>query len=121
MNCPAIVRDAAVRGLKVTRAERANLAWGLSRVCSALLHGGLRYLGHLVFRLVRQSLNERQATGRVIAGILRISIQGGLGDEALRGGDRRGLRPTCLRKADDTFEERPVVLIGVESRDDRTQ
>ena len=75
VNCPAKVRDAAVRCLKVTRAERANLAWGLSRVCSALLHGGLRYLGHLVLRLVRQSLNERQTTGRVIAGILRISIQ----------------------------------------------
>jgi glycerol-3-phosphate dehydrogenase len=51
--------DAAARGLKVALIERSDLASGTSSRSSKLLHGGLRYLEHLQFRLVREALRER--------------------------------------------------------------
>ena len=51
--------DAASRGLSVALIEQRDLAAGTSSRSSKLIHGGLRYLEHLDFRLVREALRER--------------------------------------------------------------
>ena len=55
-----IARDAAGRGLSVLLAEKNDLASGTSSASTKLIHGGLRYLEHYNFRLVRESLKERE-------------------------------------------------------------
>src|SRR6185312_4963110 len=52
--------DAAQRGLKVLLAEADDLAGATSSASSKLIHGGLRYLEHYEFRLVREALAERE-------------------------------------------------------------
>jgi glycerol-3-phosphate dehydrogenase len=65
VNGAGIARDAAGRGLSVLLAERADLASGTSSWSSKLIHGGLRYLEHYEFRLVAESLAEREVLLRV--------------------------------------------------------
>ena len=60
INGTGIAADAAGRGLKVVLLERADLASGTSSASSKLIHGGLRYLEHGEFRLVREALAERE-------------------------------------------------------------
>ncbi len=60
INGCGIARDAAGRGYSVRLAEMNDLASGTSSWSSKLIHGGLRYLEHYEFRLVRESLNERE-------------------------------------------------------------
>jgi glycerol-3-phosphate dehydrogenase len=60
INGVGIARDAAGRGLKVMLAEQADLAAATSSASTKLIHGGLRYLEHFEFRLVRESLIERE-------------------------------------------------------------
>ena len=55
-----IARDAAGRGWRTTLAEAGDLAAGTSSWSSKLIHGGLRYLEHYAFALVRESLRERE-------------------------------------------------------------
>ena len=55
-----IARDAAGRGLKVVLAEQGDLAGATSSASTKLIHGGLRYLEHYEFRLVREALIERE-------------------------------------------------------------
>lgn len=52
--------DAASRGLKVALVEASDLAAGTSSRSSKLIHGGLRYLEQYDFKLVRESLHERE-------------------------------------------------------------
>jgi glycerol-3-phosphate dehydrogenase len=52
--------DAASRGLKVALVESSDLAAGTSSRSSKLIHGGLRYLEQYDFKLVRESLHERE-------------------------------------------------------------
>ncbi|SNB67154.1 homodimeric glycerol 3-phosphate dehydrogenase (quinone) [Arboricoccus pini] len=59
INGVGIARDAAGRGLKVTLVEQDDLARHTSSWSSKLIHGGLRYLEHREFRLVREALQER--------------------------------------------------------------
>ena len=54
-----IALDAASRGLSVGLIEADDLAAGTSSRSSKLIHGGLRYLEMLEFRLVREALLER--------------------------------------------------------------
>ncbi len=51
--------DAASRGLKVALVEARDCAAGTSSRSSKLIHGGLRYLEQLEFRLVHEALTER--------------------------------------------------------------
>jgi len=51
--------DAATRGLKVGLVEARDYASGTSSRSSKLIHGGLRYLEMLDFRLVAEALQER--------------------------------------------------------------
>lgn len=60
INGCGIARDAAGRGLKVFLCEQDDLASGTSSAATKLIHGGLRYLEHYEFRLVREALMERE-------------------------------------------------------------
>ena len=60
VNGCGIARDASGRGLKVFLAEQGDLASGTSSASTKLIHGGLRYLEHYEFRLVREALIERE-------------------------------------------------------------
>jgi glycerol-3-phosphate dehydrogenase len=60
INGAGIAADAAGRGLKVILAEKGDLAGATSSASSKLIHGGLRYLEHYEFRLVREALQERE-------------------------------------------------------------
>jgi glycerol-3-phosphate dehydrogenase len=55
-----IAADAAGRGLSVFLCEKDDLASHTSSASSKLIHGGLRYLEHYEFRLVREALAERE-------------------------------------------------------------
>ncbi|PRD40874.1 glycerol-3-phosphate dehydrogenase [Phyllobacterium phragmitis] len=60
INGCGIARDAAGRGYSVYLAEMNDLASGTSSGSTKLIHGGLRYLEHYEFRLVREALMERE-------------------------------------------------------------
>ncbi len=60
INGAGIARDAAGRGLKVLLCEQHDLAQHTSSASSKLVHGGLRYLEQYEFRLVSESLGERE-------------------------------------------------------------
>jgi glycerol-3-phosphate dehydrogenase len=60
INGAGIARDAAGRGVSVALIERGDLAQGTSSASTKLIHGGLRYLEHYEFALVRESLVERE-------------------------------------------------------------
>ncbi len=60
INGAAIAADAAGRGLSVTLCEKNDLAAGTSSASSKLIHGGLRYLEHYEFLMVRKALKERE-------------------------------------------------------------
>ncbi|OSQ42134.1 glycerol-3-phosphate dehydrogenase [Thalassospira sp. MCCC 1A01428] len=60
INGAGIARDAAGRGLSVLLVEQHDLASATSSSSTKLIHGGLRYLEHYEFRLVREALQERE-------------------------------------------------------------
>lgn len=60
INGCGVAADAAGRGLNVYLAEQNDLASGTSSASSKLIHGGLRYLEHYEFRLVKEALAERE-------------------------------------------------------------
>lgn len=64
INGCGIARDAAGRGFSVYLAEMDDLASGTSSGSTKLIHGGLRYLEYYEFRLVRESLMEREVLWR---------------------------------------------------------
>ncbi len=60
INGCGIARDAAGRGWSVHLCEAGDLASATSSASTKLVHGGLRYLEHREFRLVREALMERE-------------------------------------------------------------
>jgi glycerol-3-phosphate dehydrogenase len=54
-----IAQDAAARGLKTGLIEKGDFAGGTSSKSSKLIHGGLRYLKQLEFRLTLAAVSER--------------------------------------------------------------
>ncbi|WP_353111378.1 glycerol-3-phosphate dehydrogenase/oxidase [Microbacterium sp.] len=54
-------RDLAVQGIDVVLVERGDFASGASAASSHMVHGGIRYLENGEFRLVRESVHERNA------------------------------------------------------------
>ncbi len=60
VNGTGIARDAVGRGYSIALAEMNDLASGTSSAATKLVHGGLRYLEHYEFRLVREALIERE-------------------------------------------------------------
>ncbi len=71
INGCGIARDAAGRGYSVCLAEMSDLASGTSSWSTKLIHGGLRYLEHYEFRLVRESLEEREVLWAMAPHIVR--------------------------------------------------
>ena len=60
VNGCGVARDAAGRGASVVLFEQGDLAGATSSASTKLIHGGLRYLEHYEFRLVREALMERE-------------------------------------------------------------
>jgi glycerol-3-phosphate dehydrogenase len=60
INGAGIACDAAGRALKVGLCEMNDFASATSSASTKLIHGGLRYLEHYEFRLVREALQERE-------------------------------------------------------------
>lgn len=65
INGAGIARDAAMRGLKVLLVDKGDVGGGTSAWSTRLIHGGLRYLEHGEFGLVRESLRERETLMRI--------------------------------------------------------
>lgn len=66
VNGCGIARDAAGRGLTVLLVDQADLGNATSSASTKLFHGGLRYLEKYAFRLVRESLIERETLLRAM-------------------------------------------------------
>ncbi|HEY4367314.1 MAG TPA: glycerol-3-phosphate dehydrogenase [Steroidobacteraceae bacterium] len=71
INGAGIARDAAGRGHKVVLVEQSDLASATSSASTKLIHGGLRYLELYEFRLVRESLIERERLLAIAPHIIR--------------------------------------------------
>ncbi len=67
-----VALDAATRGLRVALVERHDWASGTSSKSSKLIHGGLRYLNQRDYRLVYESLHERQRLRRNASHLVRL-------------------------------------------------
>jgi len=71
INGVGIARDLAGRGASVLLCEKDDLAAHTSSSSTKLIHGGLRYLEHYEFALVRKALAEREVLLRSAAHIIR--------------------------------------------------
>ena len=70
INGAGIARDAAGRGLTTLLVEKDDLASHTSSWSTKLIHGGLRYLEYYEFRLVAESLAEREVLLRAAPHII---------------------------------------------------
>ena len=93
INGAGIARDAALRGLKVLLVDKGDIGGGTSASSTRLIHGGLRYLEHFEFGLVRESLRERETLLRIAPHLVRplpilipIYRDGGRGWTTIRAG-----------------------------------
>ncbi len=68
INGISLFRDLALQGVDVVLVERSDFASGASAASSHMIHGGIRYLENGEFRLVNESVHERN-------GLLRIAPQ----------------------------------------------
>ena len=71
INGVGIARDAAGRGLKVFLADKGKVGSATSSWSTKLIHGGLRYLENYDFKLVRESLKEREIIYKIAPQITR--------------------------------------------------
>ena len=71
INGAGIARDAAMRGLRVLLIDKGDVGGGTSAASTRLIHGGLRYLEHFEFGLVRESLKERETLLRIAPHLVR--------------------------------------------------
>ena len=71
VNGCGVARDLAGRGASVLLVEKDDLASGTSSASTKLVHGGLRYLEHYEFGLVREALREREVLLRIAPHIVR--------------------------------------------------
>ena len=86
INGAGIARDAAMRGLRVLLIDKGDVGGGTSAGSTRLIHGGLRYLEHFEFGLVRESLRERETLLRIAPHLVRpLSITIPIYDEGKRG------------------------------------
>ena len=71
INGAGIARDGAMRGLKVLLLDKSDIGGGTSSWSTRLIHGGLRYLEHGEFSLVRESLHERACLMKIAPHLVR--------------------------------------------------
>jgi glycerol-3-phosphate dehydrogenase len=60
INGAAIARELAIAGKSVLMIEKEHIAAGASSHSSRLIHGGLRYLEHFEFALVKEALRDQK-------------------------------------------------------------
>lgn len=65
INGIATFRDLALQGVDVVIIDRDDFVSGASAASSHMIHGGIRYLENGEFRLVRESVEERNALVRI--------------------------------------------------------
>jgi glycerol-3-phosphate dehydrogenase len=65
INGIATFRDLALQGVDVALVERSDYGSGASAASSHMIHGGIRYLENGEFRLVRESVQERNGLIRI--------------------------------------------------------
>ena len=117
-----VARLAARNGFSCVLLERGDLASGTSSSSSHMLHGGLRYLEHGHFSMVREALEERAAVSRMAPMLVRpqrflVPLYRGdrLGPWKLRAGlwfydafaGRAGLAPHTMVRPPETLELEP--------------
>ena len=66
-----VARDAALRGIKTLLLEKEDFAYGTTSRSTRLIHGGLRYLSHLDFKLVSQDLRERETLLKIAPNLVK--------------------------------------------------
>jgi glycerol-3-phosphate dehydrogenase len=71
INGTGIARDAAMRGLRVLLLDKGDISSGTTQWATRLIHGGLRYLEHYEFALVRESLRDREALLHIAPHLVR--------------------------------------------------
>lgn len=71
INGAGVARDAAMRGLSVLLLDKGDIGGGTSAWSTRLIHGGLRYLEHGEFGLVRESLRERETLLKIAPHLVR--------------------------------------------------
>ena len=71
INGCGIAHELAARGYSVCLAEKNDIASATSSWSTKLIHGGLRYLERYEFRLVRESLKEREVLMRMAPHLIR--------------------------------------------------
>ena len=71
INGAGIARDASGRGLKVFLADKNKVGSATSSWSSKLIHGGLRYLENYEFKLVAESLKEREVITQIAPSITK--------------------------------------------------
>ena len=71
INGCAVARDLVLNGVPVVLVDTNDIASGASSKSSRLIHGGLRYLEHGDFELVRESLEERRCLLRAAPHFVR--------------------------------------------------
>ncbi len=70
INGCGIARDAVGRGYSVCLCEAGDFGGGTSSASTKLVHGGLRYLEHYEFLLVRKALREREVLWKIAPHII---------------------------------------------------
>jgi glycerol-3-phosphate dehydrogenase len=71
INGAGLLRELALNGVDALLVDRADFAAGATSASSRMIHGGLRYLENGEFRLVRESLQERDRLLRLAAHAVR--------------------------------------------------
>lgn len=65
INGISLFRDLALQGVDAVIVDRGDFAGGASSASSHMIHGGIRYLENGEFRLVRESVHERNGLLRI--------------------------------------------------------
>jgi len=73
INGAGIARDASGRGLTVCLADKGKIGNATSSWSTKLIHGGLRYLENYDFKLVRESLKEREIIFQIANNISKLT------------------------------------------------
>jgi glycerol-3-phosphate dehydrogenase len=59
INGIGLLRELALQGIDALLVEKSDFCAGTSAAMTRVIHGGLRYLENMEFRLVREALHER--------------------------------------------------------------
>jgi glycerol-3-phosphate dehydrogenase len=72
INGSGIARELAISGKKVTVIDKSTIGSGTSSKSSRLIHGGLRYLETMQFKLVHEALQDRQELLRMYPDLVKM-------------------------------------------------